>query len=448
MMNLFIDGSNRIWALNAASEGKLHRPSPAQWVEMPSSRPSSGVFSRPTSSSSQGSASGSSSPAYFSAGSAPFSTMAMASSLSPTPSGVLTSPQPGYPARQPVSPHSPAQPPSHHPPSPTHRTFTAAASAAVPVPAPVAAVPANTEANQPAQIAFFPTQPLPSVPAPLTHQTGIGARQLTIVPVSPGGGARANGTSPGPLSSTSNSIQNSNQHFPVAAGATAMTTTEGTTTSAGDSSGNGPGSSGNGAGSSGYVSSAETSAATVSAGLSTSTATVSAPPSVRAYIASPLGAASPPKNTLFHNPDVDSPKVELNDDYSHPLPDYLSQRYDLGPVLGKGGYAFVREGIDKTTNTKIAMKIVNRAQLKPSAEAAIKREVYLLNSLNHPNIVRTYAFYEESDCFYTVLECINGGALFDRLKYRTVFTEAQVRELARVLLSAILHCHERNIVHR
>jgi hypothetical protein len=175
------------------------------------------------------------------------------------------------------------------------------------------------------------------------------------------------------------------------------------------------------------------------------------PVSVRAYIASPVGADAQNKPTQFAAPDIDSPQVQLNADRDQPcdtLPAYLRARYDLGPVLGKGNYAFVREGIDKATNLKIAMKIVDRTQVKPSAELSIKREVHILGMLTHPNIVRTYAFYEEPNCFYTVLECINGGALFDRLKLRTVFTELQVRELAHVLLSAIQHCHERNVVHR
>jgi serine/threonine protein kinase len=141
--------------------------------------------------------------------------------------------------------------------------------------------------------------------------------------------------------------------------------------------------------------------------------------------------------------------VHLNDDTDgHILPQYLREKYSLGPILGKGGYAYVREGAERGTNNRVAVKILSRAAVKPSAEASIRKEVHILSILSHPNIVRTFAFYEEPDYFYTVLECINGGALFDRLKLRTVFTELQVRELALVLLSAIQHCHDKNVVHR
>ena len=130
------------------------------------------------------------------------------------------------------------------------------------------------------------------------------------------------------------------------------------------------------------------------------------------------------------------------------LPAMLLDRYELGPILGKGGFAYVREGLDRQTGDRVAVKIIQRSTVKTSAELSIRREVKILSMLNHPNIVRTFNFYEEIEYFYMVLECINGGALFDRIKLRTVFTETQVRELAFVLLSAIKHCHDRNIVHR
>lgn len=124
------------------------------------------------------------------------------------------------------------------------------------------------------------------------------------------------------------------------------------------------------------------------------------------------------------------------------------EKYKLGPVLGKGAYANVREGTDKETGKQVAVKILHRGSVKSSAEVSVRREVHILSMLSHPNIVRTYAFYEEPEYFYTVLECIHGGALFDRVKTKALFTESTVRELAYVLLSAIKHCHDHHVVHR
>ena len=46
MMNVFIDKTDKVWVLNALTEEYVDKPSPKDWIEMPSSRPSSGVFSR------------------------------------------------------------------------------------------------------------------------------------------------------------------------------------------------------------------------------------------------------------------------------------------------------------------------------------------------------------------------------------------------------------------
>lgn len=159
--------------------------------------------------------------------------------------------------------------------------------------------------------------------------------------------------------------------------------------------------------------------------------------------------AIPPPSSTTALPTQSPHHVELNTDTeSHDLPPFLQEKYVLGPMLGKGSYAQVREGTERSTGNKVAIKILHRSGVKSSAETQIRREVHILSQLSHPNIVRTCAFFEEPDYFYTVLECINGGALFDRVKKRTIFTEAAVRELALVLLDAIKHCHERNIVHR
>jgi hypothetical protein len=130
------------------------------------------------------------------------------------------------------------------------------------------------------------------------------------------------------------------------------------------------------------------------------------------------------------------------------VPLLLRNRYELGEVLGKGGFASVREGLDLKTGTKVAIKILPRSTVKNSHEVAIRREVKILAMLDHPNIVRTFDFIEEPEHYYLVLERIHGKALFDRIKLRTVHTEGQVRVLATVLLSAIQHCHRHNVVHR
>jgi len=59
-----------------------------------------------------------------------------------------------------------------------------------------------------------------------------------------------------------------------------------------------------------------------------------------------------------------------------------------------------------------------------------------------------FEFHEEEENFYVVMECIKGGALFDRIKERKTYTEVQARDLTLVLLRAIKHIHDHDVVHR
>lgn len=53
----------------------------------------------------------------------------------------------------------------------------------------------------------------------------------------------------------------------------------------------------------------------------------------------------------------------------------IGGRFAVGPRLGSGMQAEVRAGIDITTDTPIALKIIDKTQLKPRALTALEREV-------------------------------------------------------------------------
>ena len=126
----------------------------------------------------------------------------------------------------------------------------------------------------------------------------------------------------------------------------------------------------------------------------------------------------------------------------------IHARFDIGKVLGTGGYATVREATSKTDQSVVALKMMNREHLDSNTEKNIRSEVSLLQSLNHPNIVRGYDFFEEPHQFYFVMEKIDGGELFDRIVKKTHYTEKEARDLVRILLNGVKYCHDRNIAHR
>ncbi len=126
----------------------------------------------------------------------------------------------------------------------------------------------------------------------------------------------------------------------------------------------------------------------------------------------------------------------------------FAENYQVGSILGQGSYSIVRMATRSTDKKIVAVMIVNRAKLHKDDEENLRREVEILMTLNHPNIVKVLDFYQEEQYFYVVLEHMSGGELFDRLMEKAVYTEGEARDLAIVLLNAIKYCHDRDIVHR
>ena len=77
-------------------------------------------------------------------------------------------------------------------------------------------------------------------------------------------------------------------------------------------------------------------------------------------------------------------------------------------------------------------------------------EVAILNTLDHPNIVKYYETYNDQKYIYLVMEYVNGIPLFDKITQQTnqTFSEVTAAGYIKELLLAVNHCHAQDIVHR
>jgi serine/threonine protein kinase len=122
--------------------------------------------------------------------------------------------------------------------------------------------------------------------------------------------------------------------------------------------------------------------------------------------------------------------------------------YELTNVIGEGSFGTVYEGYLKRNATAIAVKIIDRTNLKPDDEKANRIECEILQQLAHPHIITCIDFFEEPATFFIVMELVNGGELFDRIAKKVTYSEGEARNVLLILLSAIKHCHDHDIVHR
>jgi serine/threonine protein kinase len=93
--------------------------------------------------------------------------------------------------------------------------------------------------------------------------------------------------------------------------------------------------------------------------------------------------------------------------------------YIIGKRIGQGAYAVVRLGLHKILNQKIAVKIYDKLKLmEPNRRKSVKREMKIMEKLDHPNIGKLYEAFESHKQVFIVMEYVNGGSLHGYLKMK------------------------------
>lgn len=123
-------------------------------------------------------------------------------------------------------------------------------------------------------------------------------------------------------------------------------------------------------------------------------------------------------------------------------------KYRVIKTIGKGNFAIVKLAKHVPTGRLVAIKIIDKSQLSSSSLQKMCREVKVMKSLNHPNIVKLFEVMETNRTMYLVLEYASGGEIFDYLVTKGRMKESDVRAKFRQIVSAVHYCHQKSIVHR
>lgn len=128
--------------------------------------------------------------------------------------------------------------------------------------------------------------------------------------------------------------------------------------------------------------------------------------------------------------------------------DECAKEYRISDTLGKGSFATVKRATSLADGKEWAVKIIDKTKLDADDEAALKVEVEILQTVDHPNIVQLHQIFDCPKVFYMVMELMTGGELFDRIVAKEKYTEDEARIVVRKLAAAIEYCHGMGIVHR
>lgn len=142
--------------------------------------------------------------------------------------------------------------------------------------------------------------------------------------------------------------------------------------------------------------------------------------------------------------------IEINN-----LPPVLKSKYAVSRKLGSGACGEVKMVFSKIGCKKFAMKTIVKmggtatGQRHPLNDPEkIMNEVKILKALKHPCVIRMEEIVDTPKAVYIVLELMEGGELFERIKNKGRLSEECAKLIFYQVVLAVSYLHDRGITHR
>lgn len=124
-------------------------------------------------------------------------------------------------------------------------------------------------------------------------------------------------------------------------------------------------------------------------------------------------------------------------------------RYFKNKILGDGAFGKVYEVICEWSNKKYACKeIPMKTNHRHYGLDDILREINILKSLNHPNILKFIHSFNDSKNIYILTELCENQTLRNLLNKRGTLTELEIQYYGIQIISALKYLNNKNIYHR
>jgi len=126
----------------------------------------------------------------------------------------------------------------------------------------------------------------------------------------------------------------------------------------------------------------------------------------------------------------------------------VEAKYEIGKELGRGGFSIVKEGIDRITGERVAVKFIEKKFIDQEELKLLGREIDIMKKVQHRNVLRLIEIYETDSHLSLVMELVNGGELFYKIVDKGNYSELEARDIIRQLVEGVDYLHGKGIAHR
>eukprot|EP01035_Chromulina_nebulosa_P038417 gene38417-51899_t len=124
-------------------------------------------------------------------------------------------------------------------------------------------------------------------------------------------------------------------------------------------------------------------------------------------------------------------------------------QYMLGKTIGEGTFGKVKLAIHIPTGEKVAVKILEKSRIKEQADVRrVNREIKILKKSRHGNIIQLYEVLDTQNTIYLIMECADGGEMFDFIVAQKHVPEPQACKFFHQIIDGVEVLHNNDITHR
>ena len=109
----------------------------------------------------------------------------------------------------------------------------------------------------------------------------------------------------------------------------------------------------------------------------------------------------------------------------------------------------MRLGQHTETKQRVAIKILEKTKIAQMSDVGrVAREIKILESIKHPNIIELYEVIDTKTAIFMIMEYAAGGELFDYIVSKNRLAEKEAANFYYQLVTGIEFLHSQKIAHR